>query len=117
MLQKIIDAAMAIGNSIKETFNSGVSYITGSSSQPAIEGEYLGKGGIDQSRRSFFSRSSMFVVFTACLVMLPSLAMAAVPAAVDTAITEAATDVATVGAAVLGVFILIKVFKWIGRTF
>jgi len=43
--------------------------------------------------------------------------MAAVPAAVDTAITEAATDVATVGAAVLGVFILIKVFKWIGRTF
>ena len=36
-----------------------------------------------------------------------------VPAGVTTAITTAATDVATVGAAVILVFVGIKVWKWI----
>jgi len=115
MLQKIKDAVMAIGNSIKETFMTGVSHVTGLFSQPAIEGEYLGKGGIDQSRRSFFSKNSVAVVFTACLVMLPSLAMAAVDAAVTTGIADAATDVATVGASVILVYLAIRVVKWIIR--
>jgi len=40
-------------------------------------------------------------------------AHAAVPAGVSTAITDAATDVATIGAAVILVYVGIRVFKWI----
>ena len=49
----------------------------------------------------------------AFLTLLTAPVHAAVPAGVTTAITEAATDVATIGAAVILVFVGIKVFKWI----
>jgi len=64
--------------------------------EKVIEGEYLGKGGL-------------VVVGTA----VSTSSFAAVPAGVTTAITDAATDVATIGAAVILVYVGIKVFKWI----
>lgn len=102
---KSVDAVMAIGRSIKSFFS------------PAIEGEYLGKGGVNLSRRSFFSRGSAAFALTVCFVMLPAVAFAAVPTAVTDAITGAATDVATVGAAVIVVIVGIKVWKWIRAAF
>ncbi len=71
------------------------------SNHKAIEGEYLGKGG-------------MILAGTASFTFAGN-ALAAVPAEVTTAITGAATDVATVGAAVIIVIVGIKVWKWIQR--
>lgn len=42
-------------------------------------------------------------------------ASAAVPASVTTGITDAVTDVGTVGAAILGVIIVITAFGWLRR--
>jgi hypothetical protein len=42
-------------------------------------------------------------------------AFAAVPATVTTAITDATTDVGTVGAAILGVIIIIAAFAWMRK--
>lgn len=42
-------------------------------------------------------------------------AYAAVPASVTTAITDAVTDVTTIGAAILGVIIVIAAFAWMRR--
>lgn len=53
------------------------------------------------------------MVVGASLTLFGINAHAAVPAGVTTAITDAATDVATIGAAVILVFVGIKVFKWI----
>jgi hypothetical protein len=86
MFQKTKDVVMTIGSSIIQK------------SKKAIEGEYLGKGGL-------------IVGGTA----LSTSVSAAVPTEVSTAITTAATDVATVGAAVIVVMVGIKVFKWLMR--
>ncbi len=115
MLQKIKDVAMTIGTNVKQAVITGISTVKNWFSPTAIEGEYLGKGGVSLSRRSFFTRGSMFVAATACLVMLPSLAMAAVPADVTTAITTGATDVATLGSAILTVIVAIVGFNWLRR--
>lgn len=58
--------------------------------------------------------------FSLCIMLFAIIAMigqahAAVDEAVTAAITGAATDVATVGAAVILVFLGIKVVKWIIR--
>ena len=85
MYKQTKDAVMALGRNLKEQ---------------AIEGEYLGKGGVAVAG-----------------TMISTSVFAAVPAAVTTAIGDAATDVATIGAAVVLVFLGIKVFKWIIRAF
>lgn len=72
-------------------------------SQKAIEGEYLGKGGL--------------IVAGSASLTFAGNALAAVPEGVTTAITSAATDVATVGAAVILVHIGIKVWRWIRSAF
>lgn len=103
LYRKSVDAVMAVGRGIKSFF------------LPAIKGEYLGKGGVNLSRRNFFSSGSLAVAMTVCFVMLPAVCFAAVPTDVTDAITTAATDVATVGAAVIVVMVGIKVWKWIQR--
>lgn len=100
---KSVDAVMAVGCKIKSIFS------------PAIKGEYLGKGGVNLSRRSFFSSGSLAVAMTVCFVMLPAVGFAAVPAAVTTGITDAVADVTTIGAAILGVVIVIAAFAWMRR--
>jgi len=65
------------------------------------------------SIRSFPRLLALFVASLASVLAVP--AHAAVPADVTTAITAAGTDVATLGAAVLVVFVGIKVFKWLRR--
>lgn len=42
-------------------------------------------------------------------------AFAAVPASVTTGISDAVTDVSTIGAAILGVVIVIAAFAWLRR--
>lgn len=49
------------------------------------------------------------------LLILPAAASAAVPAEVTTAITEAVTDVGTIGAAILGIIVVIASFAWLRR--
>ena len=100
---KSVDAVMAVGRSIKSFFS------------PAIKGEYLGKGGVNLSRRSFFSSGSLAVSMTVCFVLLPAVGFAAVPASVTTGISDAVTDVTTIGAAILGVIIVIAAFAWMRR--
>lgn len=83
MFKKTLDVVKTIGNSIKEA---------------AIEGEYLGKGG---------------VVIGGTMLSLP--AFAAVDAAVTTALSTALTDVGTVGSAVFVVIIAAAAFKLLRR--
>lgn len=83
MFKKSVDVVTTIGNSIKEI---------------AIEGEYLGKGG---------------VVIGGTMLSLP--AFAAVDAAVTTALSTALTDVGTVGSAVFVVIIAAAAFKLLRR--
>jgi len=55
------------------------------------------------------------LLLVCAFLMLPSLAMAAVPADVTTAITTGATDVATLGSAILTVIVAIVGFNWLRR--
>lgn len=83
MFKKSMDVVTTIGNSIKEK---------------AIEGEYLGKGGL---------------VVAGTLFSVP--AFAAVDAAVTTALTTAVTDIGTVGSAVFIAIIAAYAFKLLRR--
>ncbi|MDP3226261.1 MAG: major capsid protein [Nitrosomonas sp.] len=51
----------------------------------------------------------------ASLMLIPSVASAAVPASVTAGVTEAVTDVGVIGAAVLGVIIVMAAFSWLRR--
>lgn len=47
--------------------------------------------------------------------LLSTSLFAAVPASVTTGITDAVTDVGTIGAAIMGVVIVIAAFSWMRR--
>jgi hypothetical protein len=47
--------------------------------------------------------------------LVPFSVFAAVPASVTTGITDAVTDVGTIGAAIMGVVIVIAAFSWMRR--
>lgn len=47
--------------------------------------------------------------------LIPFSVFAAVPASVTTGITDAVTDVGTIGAAIMGVVIVIAAFSWMRR--
>lgn len=51
----------------------------------------------------------------ASLMLIPGYGVAAVPASVTSGITDAVTDVGTIGAAILGVIIVIAAFAWMRR--
>lgn len=55
------------------------------------------------------------MVVGAFFYMLFGTAHAAVPASVTTGISDAVTDVTTIGAAILGVVIVIAAFAWLRR--
>ncbi len=55
------------------------------------------------------------MVVGAFFSMLFGTAHAAVPASVTTGISDAVTDVTTIGAAILGVVIVIAAFAWLRR--
>lgn len=115
MFQKTKDVVMTIGFSIiqksKQLYNDFLTECRDTArkttelikrtAEKAIEGEYLGKGGV--------------AVGTVAVATFSGSALAAVPVDVTTAITTAATDVAIVGAAVVVVMVGIKVFKWLIR--
>lgn len=61
------------------------------------------------------SKKVLAVSSFAALIAAPVVAMAAVPAAVTTAITDAVADVGTIGAAILGVIVVIASFAWMRR--
>ena len=67
---------------------------------------------LQEMRLSF--KAKLALLF-APLAVIPSIASAAVPASVTTGITEAVADVGTVGAAILGVIIVIASFNWLRR--
>lgn len=54
----------------------------------------------------------LLVVFS---LYMQAAAFAAVPASVTTGITDAVADVGTIGAAILGVIIVIAAFGWMRR--
>lgn len=62
----------------------------------AIEGEYLGKGGV--------------AVAGSGVALFSGSALAAVPASVTTAIGDAVADVGTVGGLVIGVVVIVFAF-------
>lgn len=109
MFQKVKDVVKTVGSSVAQKSKAAyhafinkcrnLSQSVKQTSQKAIEGEYLGKGGL--------------VIAGSAAFTFAGNTFAAVPAGVTTAITDAATDVATIGAAVILVFVGIKVFKWI----
>ncbi|MDO8335718.1 MAG: major capsid protein [Candidatus Saccharibacteria bacterium] len=55
------------------------------------------------------------LVVVGALALTPFAAFAAVPASVTTGITDAVTDVGTIGAAIMGVVIVIAAFGWMRR--
>lgn len=55
------------------------------------------------------------LVVVGALASSPFVAFAAVPASVTTGITDAVTDVGTIGAAIMGVVIVIAAFGWMRR--
>ncbi len=67
---------------------------------------------LQEMRLSF--KAKLALLF-APLAVIPSIASAAVPASVTTGITDAVTDVGTIGAAILGVIIVIAAFGWMRR--
>lgn len=62
-----------------------------------------------------FSFKAKLALLFAPLAVIPSIASAAVPASVTTGISDAVTDVSTIGAAILGVIIVIAAFGWMRR--
>lgn len=60
-----------------------------------------------------FNKYALALVGAAALT--PFAAFAAVPASVTTGITDAVTDVGTIGAAIMGVVIVIAAFSWMRR--
>ena len=115
MNHKLKDVVTTVGTSIKNAAVTTFNYVKGLFTQPAIEGEYIAKGAVDLSRRAFFTKSAVSTALVACLFILPSIAFAAVPASVTTAITDAVADVSTIGAAILGVIVVIASFMWMRR--
>ena len=67
---------------------------------------------LQEMRLSF--KAKLALLF-APLAVIPSIASAAVPASVTTGISDAVTDVSTIGAAILGVIIVIAAFGWMRR--
>ena len=67
---------------------------------------------LQEMRLSF--KAKLALLF-AHLAVIPSIASAAVPASVTTGITDAVADVGTIGAAILGVIIVIAAFGWMRR--
>ncbi len=67
---------------------------------------------LQEMRLSF--KAKLALLF-APLAVIPSIASAAVPASVTTGISDAVTDVSTIGAAILGVVIVIAAFGWLRR--
>jgi hypothetical protein len=61
------------------------------------------------------NKKSIALSTGAALSAVPVVAFAAVPAAVTTAITDAVADVGTIGAAILGVIVVIASFAWMRR--
>lgn len=59
--------------------------------------------------------SALFVAVLGLFFGLVGGVSAAVPASVTTGITDAVTDVGTIGAAILGVVIVIAAFGWLRR--
>ncbi len=108
MFQNAKDVVMTIGSNVKKFFNKLVDHysdskqkqvIVNQSVEKAIEGEYLGKGGLILAGTLAFAGN----------------ALADVPAAVTTAITTAVTDVTTIGTAILGVVVVIAAFFWMRK--
>ena len=67
---------------------------------------------LQEMRLSF--KAKLALLFSP-LAVIPSIASAAVPASVTTGISDAVTDVSTIGAAILGVIIVIAAFGWMRR--
>ena len=67
---------------------------------------------LQEMRLSF--KAKLALLF-APLAVIPSIVSAAVPASVTTGISDAVTDVSTIGAAILGVIIVIAAFGWMRR--
>ena len=67
---------------------------------------------LQEMRLSF--KAKLALLF-APLAAIPSIASAAVPASVTTGISDAVADVGTIGAAILGVIIVIAAFGWMRR--
>jgi uncharacterized membrane protein len=61
------------------------------------------------------SKKAIVLSTAAAFSAVPVLAMAAVPASVTDAITDAVADVGTIGAAILGVIVVIAAFSWMRR--
>jgi multisubunit Na+/H+ antiporter MnhG subunit len=55
------------------------------------------------------------MVVGAFFSLFSAVSFAAVPASVTTGITDAVTDVGTIGAAIMGVVIVIAAFAWMRR--
>jgi len=102
MFQKVKDVVMTIGNSIVQK------------SKALYEG-FINK--VRDTSRKVINKTmrivASIVLSIALALGISTPVLADVPAGVTTAITTAATDVATVGAAVILVFVGIKVWKWI----
>lgn len=70
---------------------------------------------VQSLRLSFFSKRGLVSLMAVSFVMLPAVSFAAVPVEVTTAITDAVADVSTIGAAILGVIVVIASFMWMRR--
>ena len=105
MFQKSKDVVMTIGSSLIQTSKALYHGFINKVRDTARKAK-------DSVRRAL-NKVSAFVAVGVLGLALSTNASADVPAGVTTAITTAATDVATVGAAVILVFVGIKVWKWL----
>lgn len=116
MLKQLKDAVIALGSQVVSKAKSLYRGLIQTFYPKVVTGEYIGKGELtNQSRRAFFGKSALFTALVICFVILPTVSHAAVPAAVTTAITDAVADVGTIGAAILGVIVVIASFAWMRR--
>lgn len=107
MLKQLKDAVIAFGSRLFATLFSVFTWVIERFVQIAFF--------LRERLLAFLSWRFVGGVSLTSAIMIPSISHAAVDAAVTAAITTAATDVATVGAAVILVFLGIKVVKWIIR--
>lgn len=105
MFQKAKDVVMTIGSSMIQKSKALVNAFLNKAREA--------KDAVTSFSRRVLSQVSRYVAVGVLGLALSTNASADVPAGVTTAITTAATDVATVGAAVILVFVGIKVWKWI----
>ncbi len=112
MFKKVKDAVIALGSRVASKAKSLYREFIQTFNPKVVTGEYIGKGELtNQSRRAFFGKSALFTALVICFVILPTVSHAAV----TTAITDAVADVGTIGAAILGVIVVIASFAWMRR--